>query len=542
MESLNFAPNDWREWRRIRALQLKEQGWFQRHIATALGVTEDAVSRWLVRARNGGPEALRSRTSPGRPPKLSAAQKRLIPEFLWHGAEAYGFRGQVWTCARIAQVIQEELGTRYHHVGRLLRELRWTPQVPIRRAIQRDEDAIRHWREEVWSDLRRQARRERRVLVFEDESGFYLLPGLVRTYAPQAQTPVIRQKQTRDHLSVKPLVGTIVFGRDAFFNITEGESPLLGGGVLYNAATRTVTLDISHLTAGSTATLVARLVNNDDDTTTQVGLLPLINLLSSSPVANPTTTSPLTASTPPRSIDFDHLTDVTASMNLAFRRTSWNEDAGILHAGAVLTNTGTYSIRGPALVAIAGLSEPMVAAYRPDGFLPDGTPYYDVTHLVLSGTGDTFAPGEFGGEFLLRFYNPEQVQFDLELRVLAHINEAPVFVTDPRTEVVAGKLYQYDANAVDSEADALTYSLVAGPSGMSINASGILSWQTGAGDVGEHTVIIRTADPYGGVDLQSFVVSVITGVPNRPPMYLISEPSAGRTVAAVGCQTNVAIG
>jgi transposase len=185
-------------------LQLKEQGWFQRHIATALGVTEDAVSRWLVRARNGGPEALRSRTSPGRPPKLSAAQKRLIPEFLWHGAEAYGFRGQVWTCARIAQVIQEELGTRYHkdHVGRLLRELRWTPQVPIRRAIQRDEDAIRHWREEVWSDLRRQARRERRVLVFEDESGFYLLPGLVRTYAPQAQTPVIREKQTRDHLSV----------------------------------------------------------------------------------------------------------------------------------------------------------------------------------------------------------------------------------------------------------------------------------------------------------------------------------------------------
>ena len=185
-------------------MQLKEQGWFQRYIAVALGVTEDAVSRWLVRARNGGPEALRSRTSPGRPPKLAPAQKRLIPEFLWHGAEAYGFRGEVWTCARIAQVIQEELGTRYHkdHVGRLLRELHWTPQVPIRRALQRDEDAIRRWRKEVWPDLRHRARRERRVLVFEDESGFYLLPGLVRTYAPKAQTPVIREKQTRDHLSV----------------------------------------------------------------------------------------------------------------------------------------------------------------------------------------------------------------------------------------------------------------------------------------------------------------------------------------------------
>jgi transposase len=204
METLDFAPGDWREWRRFRALQLKERGWFQRHIATALGVTEDAVSRWLVRARNGGPEALRSRPSPGRPPKLSVAQKRLIPEFLWHGAEAYGFRGQVWTCARIARVIAEEFGARYHkdHVGRLLRELHWTPQVPIRRAIQRDEDAIRRWRDEVWPELRRRARRERRVLVFEDESGFYLLPGLVRTYAPEARTPVIREKQTRDHLSV----------------------------------------------------------------------------------------------------------------------------------------------------------------------------------------------------------------------------------------------------------------------------------------------------------------------------------------------------
>jgi hypothetical protein len=128
----------------------------------------------------------------------------LIPEFLWHGPEAYGFRGQVWTCARIARVIEEEFGVRYHkdHVGRLLRELRWTPQVPIKRANQRDEQAIQRWRAGIWPELLGQSKRERRVLVFEDESGFYLLPGLVRTYAPQAHTPVIREKQTRDHLSV----------------------------------------------------------------------------------------------------------------------------------------------------------------------------------------------------------------------------------------------------------------------------------------------------------------------------------------------------
>lgn len=185
-------------------MHLEQQGWPRNDIAEALGVSPMSVSRWIARAREGGSEALRAHPNSGRTPKLTPAQKRLISEFLWHGAEAYGFQGEVWTCARIAQVIGEEFGVRYHkdHVGRLLKELNWTPQLPIRRAIQRDEEAIQRWRVAVWPELRRRACRERRVLVFEDESGFYLLPGLVRTYAPKAQTPVLREKQTRDHLSV----------------------------------------------------------------------------------------------------------------------------------------------------------------------------------------------------------------------------------------------------------------------------------------------------------------------------------------------------
>jgi transposase len=204
MEDPDFIPDDWREWRRFRALHLKQQGWYQRDIAAALGVSEEAVSRWLARARDGGPEALLTRPAPGQPPKLSPAQKRLIPEFLWHGPESYGFRGQVWTCARAARVIEEEFGVHYHkdHVGRLLKELGWTPQVPVTRAIQRDEEAIERWRGEVWPALQRRARRERRVPVFVDEAGFYLLPGVVRTYAPEGLTPVLWEKLTHDHLSV----------------------------------------------------------------------------------------------------------------------------------------------------------------------------------------------------------------------------------------------------------------------------------------------------------------------------------------------------
>src|SRR5512135_1204880 len=172
MEPHDSLPADGLEWRRFRALHLRREGWSRQDIAEALGVSPVSVSRWFARVRDGGPEARRARPHPGRPPKLSPAQERLIPEFLWHGAEAYGFRGEVWTCARIARVIEEEFGVRYHkdHVGRLLRELQWTPQAPIRRAIQRDEDAIRHWRDAVWPELQRRARHERRVLVFDSSS------------------------------------------------------------------------------------------------------------------------------------------------------------------------------------------------------------------------------------------------------------------------------------------------------------------------------------------------------------------------------------
>jgi transposase len=195
---------DLREWRRLQALHLKEQGWHRCDVADALDVTERSVSRWMAVARVRGPRGLRSAPIPGRPPELAPQQWQLIPELLWHGSEAYGFRGSAWTCGRIAKVIEQEFGVAYNkgHVSRLLKQLRWTPQMPIRRASQRDERAIEQWRRERWPRLVAEARVERRTLVFVDEAGFYLLPSVVRTYAPRAHTPVLRARLTRDHLSV----------------------------------------------------------------------------------------------------------------------------------------------------------------------------------------------------------------------------------------------------------------------------------------------------------------------------------------------------
>jgi transposase len=163
MEQLRSTQaRDWREGRRLRAWELHQQGWKQHEIATALGVTQGAVSQWLRRVREGGGvETLRCRKAPGATPRLTAEQRARLPELLAGGAKVYGFRGEVWTCARVAEVIRKEFGVSYHpaHVSRLLKALRLSLQKPTRRADQRDEEAIRHWKEERWPELKKGPRR-----------------------------------------------------------------------------------------------------------------------------------------------------------------------------------------------------------------------------------------------------------------------------------------------------------------------------------------------------------------------------------------------
>jgi len=195
---------DWLEGRRLRAWELAQSGWRQKDIAMALGVSKGAVSQWMKRVREGGREALLRRKAPGAVSKLSQAQLRQLPALLACGAEVYGFHGQAWTHPRIAKVIQQKLGVKYHvhHIARLLKKIKWSRQKPVRRATQRNEAAIAHWRLVEWPKILSEAAAAGQTVVFMDEAGFRLLPALVRTYAPRGQTPVLKVPLSYDHLSV----------------------------------------------------------------------------------------------------------------------------------------------------------------------------------------------------------------------------------------------------------------------------------------------------------------------------------------------------
>src|SRR5438094_10453281 len=111
--STTETPKTWREGRRLRAWALFQQGWGQRQIALALGVSEGAVSQWLTKARQAGSSALHDRPHPGRSPRLSPEQQARVPALLRLGAPAFGFRGDLWTLKLAQAVIRREFGVTY---------------------------------------------------------------------------------------------------------------------------------------------------------------------------------------------------------------------------------------------------------------------------------------------------------------------------------------------------------------------------------------------------------------------------------------------
>ena len=158
----NHQPSDWHEGRRQRAWALHLKGWTQLHIAEALGVSQAAVSHWLKRATLAGPQTLCTQPRPGRPSLLTAGQRAQLVELLTLGAEAFGFRGAVWTRRRVARLIKDQFGISYEprHVGRILEQIGWSPQKPLLRASQRDEVAIAAWYTKRWPALKKKREHE----------------------------------------------------------------------------------------------------------------------------------------------------------------------------------------------------------------------------------------------------------------------------------------------------------------------------------------------------------------------------------------------
>jgi transposase len=145
------------EQRRLRAARLLKKGVHQSEVARQVGAHRQSVSRWARQLESAGFPGLRKAGRAGRKPRLRAEDLQKIERGLQRGPEALGYETGLWTAWRVAHLIEEECRVRYHasQAWRILRQLGWSCQRPTGRALERDEEKIRMWKQKRWPELKK---------------------------------------------------------------------------------------------------------------------------------------------------------------------------------------------------------------------------------------------------------------------------------------------------------------------------------------------------------------------------------------------------
>ena len=207
---------------RVRAVERVQAGESPEVVIQALGFTRARIYEWLAAYREGGYEALKAKQLFGRPPKLNGQQlKRLYQIVTSKNPQQLKFSFALWTRSMIRELIRKEFGVRLSDVsvGRLLRKMGLSPQKPLRRAYQQDEQAVGQWVGEEYPKLRKLAKREKAQIFFADEASVRSDYHSGTTWAPRGQTPVVPSTGARFSLN---LVSAVSPRGDMRFMTVEG--------------------------------------------------------------------------------------------------------------------------------------------------------------------------------------------------------------------------------------------------------------------------------------------------------------------------------
>src|ERR1700688_2894255 len=150
------------EERRFHAGRLLQQGVPQAEVARRGGVHRQSVGRYAHQLAEGGRRALKKAGRAGRKPRLQTAELRRIEQVLKRGPQALGYETNLWTSWRVAHLIESECGVRYHpsQAWRILRQLGWSCQRPVGRALERDETKIREWKRKRWPEIKKKPKKK----------------------------------------------------------------------------------------------------------------------------------------------------------------------------------------------------------------------------------------------------------------------------------------------------------------------------------------------------------------------------------------------
>ncbi|MBE7501608.1 MAG: IS630 family transposase [Verrucomicrobiales bacterium] len=206
----------------IRILAVRrvvEDGEDPSEVMRSFGLCRTTIYPWLRKFNDEGWDALVEKIAQGPEPKLDEKQRQRVKRWiLGKDPRQYGFEFGLWTRQIVQTLIQEKMGIELGltAVGRLLASLEITPQKPLRRAYERDPQAVDLWMKETYPKLRKRAKRAGAMIFFLDEAGFQSDPPLGRTYGLKGTTPVVVTSGQRQSINVISAVNA----RGAFWAAT----------------------------------------------------------------------------------------------------------------------------------------------------------------------------------------------------------------------------------------------------------------------------------------------------------------------------------
>ena len=141
-------------------MALVKQGYSASRVGARLGIDPRTVRRWKQAYRRRGEAGLRIKRAPGAVPKLNAVQRLGLRRRLLAGALAQGYSTELWTCPRVAQLIERVYQVHYHvdHIPYVMRSLGFSVQKPEPRAREQDEPAVRQWVAKDWPRIKKRRR------------------------------------------------------------------------------------------------------------------------------------------------------------------------------------------------------------------------------------------------------------------------------------------------------------------------------------------------------------------------------------------------
>lgn len=190
---------------RVRAVQRVQAGESPEVVIKTLGFVRACIYNWLARYRSGGWHGLRTGQRSGRPKKLTGAQIKWIYQTVRDkDPRQLKFEFALWTRAMIAEITKQKFGIKLSKtsVGRLLHQLGFSCQKPLYRAYQRDSELVKQWKEQVFPQIQKRAKKEGAVIYFQDESGVRSDFHSGTTWALKGQTPIIEATGARFGLNM----------------------------------------------------------------------------------------------------------------------------------------------------------------------------------------------------------------------------------------------------------------------------------------------------------------------------------------------------